>query len=137
MSGEEREAKTGRCFSDMVVDKRVDSEKGFLYCFKRASVRQAERERERGGTVNSVGSRPKGSSAATPAISSLLDLAISSGDFVVISTVGGTDPLLVASASGAARIANAHRCFNPCLQETLPLRRGSSRSSPPLACTYK
>ncbi len=92
MSGEEREAKTGRCFNDMVVDKRVDSEKGFLYCFTRASVREAEREREKRGGVASVGSRPRSStSAARPsAASSLLDLAISTGDYVVISTVAGT-----------------------------------------------
>jgi len=93
MSGEEREAKTGRCFNDMVVDKRVDSEKGFLYCFTRASVREAEREREKRGGVASVGSRPRSSASAvrpSAAASSLLDLAISTGDYVVISTVAGT-----------------------------------------------
>lgn len=92
MRGDERESKTGRCFNDMVVDKTVESEKGFLYCFKRAKLREWEREKERADGRNGT-TQPKSSLTPVPLLAgSLLDLAISVGDRLVISTVDGPFP---------------------------------------------
>lgn len=110
MSGEERELRTGRCFNDMVVDKRVETEKGFLYCFKRAALRDWEREKERSSSLTDTSGRPK-SASLPPSLSSLLDLAISAGDYLVISTVGGK---LIHKPYLAGTLLTPHRRFWRC-----------------------
>ncbi len=73
ISGQEREKTNGRCFNDMMITEQLGCDKGFLYRFQKESTIKAERNQD---------------SSSIP-ITSLLDMAISSGDYIVLSTIYG------------------------------------------------
>ncbi|KAL6069587.1 Tripartite DNA replication factor [Balamuthia mandrillaris] len=99
MTGEERE-QTGRCWSNMVVDKEVPSKNGFKYTFKKApapSPQQEEssypEERQQGfelklGITNNSSDNSEDSDWDGGG-DSLLNFGISHGDYVIVSTDNG------------------------------------------------